>query len=242
MAKLPTTLDLFKAGAHFGHRKDRCHPKMKPYIYTIRNTVHIIDLEKTVERLKKALEFITKTVAEGGTILFLGTKPQARDIIKKYARELNIPYVAQRWLGGTFTNFSVVSQKIKKLEKLEKEKKEGEWGKYTKKETLNLERELDKLKKVVGGIRELTGLPQAIYIVDLGQEKTAVREARRKNIPIVAIVDTNTNPELADFPIPANDDGIKSIEFITGLVAEAAKEGQRTKAKGVEVKENKNKK
>lgn len=221
-----TLLNLLKNGVHFGHQKSRRHPKMEPYIFTIRNGVHIINLEKTLAKLKEALEFVQKTVREGGNILFVGTKRQAKEITKKYAQSAGMPYITERWLGGLFTNFANVSKLQKKLKKLEEEKKSGEIEKYTKKEQLKFNEEIEKLNRFVGGIREMTSLPAAVFILDVREEKTAVREAVKKQVPIVAITDTNTNPVPIDYAIPANDDAIKSIEFITSLIAEAAKEGK----------------
>lgn len=226
MVQIPSPDDLFKANVHFGHRTSRRHPKMEPYIFGVKNTVHIIDLEKTIIKLKEALDFTVEKVAQGGVILFLGTKPSAKETIKKYAEKVEMPYITERWVAGLLTNFSTISHLIRKFQKMLKDKKEGEWEKYSKKEKLDLEKELNKLEKMVGGIRNLEKLPQAIFIVDIQEESTAIREARRAKIPVVAMVDTNTNPDLVDWPIPANDDAIKSIELIAGLVAAAIEEGR----------------
>lgn len=240
--KIPSLLEMIKAGVHFGHRVSKWHPKMKPYIFTARNTVHIIDLEKTVEKLKEALEFVKKIAEEGGTILIVGTKKSIREIVKKWAIECKMPYVTESWIGGTLTNFFTIYKLVEKLKHLEAEKEKGELEKYTKKEQLEFDREIKRLDEMVGGIRDLEGLPQALYIVDLKEEKTALREAQRKGIPVVAMVDTNVNPENVDFPIPANDDAIKSVEMMTRLVKEAVEEGQasgKVKSEKAKVKSTK---
>jgi len=242
MVQIPSIDDLFKANVHFGHRTSKRHPKMEPYIFGAKNTIHIIDLEKTAVKLKEALDFIVEKVAQGGLILFLGTKPSAKEIIKKYAEKVGMPYIAEHWVAGLLTNFSTINHLIGKFKKTLKDKEAGEWEKYTKKERLDLEKELNRLEKMVGGIRNLDKLPQAIFIVDIQEESTAVREAKRAKIPTIAIVDTNVNPELIDFPIPANDDAVKSIELITGLVAAAIEEGQnKLKNKNVPMSTFKNK-
>lgn len=225
MPSIPTLVDLFRAGVHFGHRVSRRHPKMEPYIFTQRHNIHVIDLEKTLEKLKQAGEFVKKIVANGGTILFLGTKKQAHDIVMKYAQECRMPYVVEKWIGGTFTNFSEISKRIARYRVLKAQKESGELDKYTKKEQLLFDRELDRLQTMVGGILDLKKIPDAIYIIDVKREKTAVREAMKKEIPIVGICDTNANPQGITYMIPANDDGIKSIELITRFISEAVKEG-----------------
>ncbi|MDD4995931.1 MAG: 30S ribosomal protein S2 [Patescibacteria group bacterium] len=229
--KIPSTLELAQAGAHLGHRTTKRSPKMKPYIYGVKNTIHIIDLDKTVEKLSVALKFLTEMSKQGKVILYIGTKPSAKDIIKKYAQEINISYVIERWLGGTLTNFSTILKLIEKLNKMTEEREKGEWGKYSKKERLVKEKEIKRLEIMVGGIRLLKKRPDIIYLIDLQEEKTAIREARKCKIPVVAIVDTNANPELIDWPIPANDDAIKSIDLITGLVTEAIKMGRTNQEK-----------
>ncbi len=238
MVKIPTTEELFEAMVYFGHRVGKLHPKMKQYVYTIKNNVHWIDLEKTQQCLKKALDFIKDVASKDGQILFVGTKPSAQMVIKKYAEEVKMPYVVEKWIGGTLTNFSVISKLIEKLKKMEEEKERGEWEKYSKKEKKDLERELVRLTNLVGGIKNLTKLPDAIYIVDLKKERTAVRETKKMKIKTIGLVDTNNNPDLVDYPIPGNDDAIRSIEMITKLIAEAIKEGQ----KEIEIKKEKTKK
>ncbi|NUM25437.1 MAG: 30S ribosomal protein S2 [Candidatus Buchananbacteria bacterium] len=229
MPNIPDLMTMLKSGVHFGHQLARRHPKMKPYIFTSKSGFHIINLEQTQEKLKEALEFVTKIVANGGTILFLATKKQAQPIIKKYATECEMPFIAERWLGGTFTNFGEISRVAKKYTELKKKQATGELDKYTKKEKLDFEREIEKLEKIVGGIEDMRRVPDAIFVVDVKKEKTAVAEANRRNIPVIAMCDTNVNPEKVTYVIPANDDAVKSIELITSLVAAAVKEGQAQK-------------
>lgn len=227
-------LEMLKSGVHFGHQKRRWHPKMKPYIYTIRGGVQIIDLEKTADKLQAAGDFISKTVSQGGKILFVATKRQAQALIKKCAQETKMPYVVERWLGGTLTNFDNISKLVHHLKDLRKKKEQGELSKYTKREQMQFNKEIENLEKIVGGIEAMGQLPQALFLVDIKKEKTALREARKKKIPIIALVDTNCNPELADFPIPANDDATKSIEFIANTITEAIIQAQ----KGLATKKN----
>lgn len=220
-----TLVDMLKAGVHFGHQKSRWHPKMRQYIYTARNSIYIINLEKTKAKLEQALSFISDTVAKGGTILYVGSKRQAKDIIKQNAEAVGMPYVIDRWIGGTFTNYETIRKLIKKYKDLDGQRERGELHKYTKKERLVIEEEIDKMKKVVGGITELNQLPAAVFVIDLKVDRTAVREAKKRGIPIVALADTNVSPEGIAYPIPANDDATKSIELMTSLVTEAVKEG-----------------
>jgi small subunit ribosomal protein S2 len=225
--KMPSIDELAKSGAHLGHKTNKRMPKMEPYIYGIKNTIHVIDLEKTAIKLKSAAEFLFKVAEKGGTILFVGTKPAAKDIVKKYAQELELPYVTEKWLGGTLTNFPSISALIKKFNKMVENKKTDNWSKYTKKEQLEKEKELARLEKMIGGIKDLEKKPDAIYLVDLQKEKIVLREAKKSQIPMVAIVDTNSNPELVDYPIPANDDAIKTIDLITNTLVQAIKKGQQ---------------
>lgn len=224
--KIPSPLELAEAGVHLGHRTTKRSPKMEPYIYGVKNTIQIIDLDKTVEKLEAALKFLIEVASQGKIVLYVGTKPAAKDIIKKYAQEIQAPYVTERWLGGTLTNFSTILGLIEKLNKMTEEKGKGDWEKYSKKERLIKERNLKRLETMVGGIKSLKKKPDVIYLVDLQTEKTAIREIRSCKIPSVAMVDTNINPELVDWPIPANDDAIKSIDLITGLITEAIKVGR----------------
>ncbi len=219
---------MLEAGLHFGHQKAKRHPKMEPYIFTVRNGISIIDLQKTQEKLREALHFIQELVSKGEKILFLGTKKQAQEIIRKTASETQMPYVVKRWLGGTFTNFEVIQKKINRLKDLERGEAGGEWEKYTKKERLALSREKKKLQEMVGGLVTLNGFPQAIFIIDIVKEKNAVHEARKKKVPIIALVDTNGNPELIDYPIPGNDDAIRGIDLICTKITEVILEVQKT--------------
>ena len=231
MPKTPTLLELLKAGVHFGHKTSRWHPKMKPYIFGQRSGVHIIDLEKTQVMLEKALDHIKTLASEGKVILFVGTKEQAREIIKNAAIACGMPYVDQRWLGGTFTNFSTIKRVTKKLIDLKTKRDKGELQKYTKKERLVFDRMIEKLEVTVGGIQNMAKLPDAVFILDLKKEKTARKEAENRKIPIIAICDTNINPEGIAYPIPGNDDAIKSIEMMVSLIAEAVSEGKAEAAK-----------
>ncbi len=222
---------MLKAGVHFGHQKSRWHPKMKPFIFTQRSDVHIIDLEKTYEQLNRVVDVIIQETAVGGDVLFVGTKRQVRDIVKQAAQTANSPYVIEKWVGGTFTNFSTIIKLIRKLEKLEKQKEKGEWNKYTKKEQLELEKQYQNLVKKVGGIRQMVKLPTLVFVVDIREEKTAITEARKKGVPIIAMCDTNVDPSKVDWPIPANDDAVKSVEIITNAIAAAVVFGKNEYAK-----------
>jgi len=225
--EIPSLLDMLKAGVHFGHQTGKWHPKMKPYIYGDRNGVHIINLETTQKKLEEALNYVKETVAKGGTVLFLGTKTQAKEIVREAAKSCGMPYIVERWLGGTFTNSATILKLIKKYQRMKNEFEKGEWEKFTKKERLVKERELKKLDTLIGGLATMEKLPDAIFIIDMKDEKTAVVEANKVGVPIVAICDTNINPEKAQYPIPANDDATKSIEMISKLVAEAVEEGKK---------------
>ncbi len=237
MVKIPELLDMMKSGVHFGHSTSRWHPKMEPFIFAVRQGVHIIDLEKTAKMMKEATDFITETVASGKQVLWVGTKKQARDIVKKYAEESDSPYVVGKWLGGTFTNFSTIQSLVKKLERLEKQKKDGTWEKYTKREQLDFSRELERLTEMVGGIRNMKQLPGAVFFIDVKEDKTARLEATKMNIPIVAVVDTNINPTPINYPIPGNDDAVKAIELYCKVVSEAINLG-RAKQKDNKTGEN----
>jgi small subunit ribosomal protein S2 len=226
----PKLEDLLAAGAHFGHQVSKWHPLMKPFIYTERNTVHIIDLQQTQSKLKQAQEFVSDLVASGGTVIFIGTKRQAQKTVKEIAEKIEMPYVCERWLGGTFTNFSVIKKQIAKLQDLERKRDSGELAKYTKKEQVVFDKEIDRLTRFFGGLRKLQKLPEAIFVIDINEEMSAIKEARRKGVKIIAICDTNVNPDLVDYCIPANDDAVKVIELISGAIGEAVTDG-RDKAK-----------
>jgi len=227
MSKLPKIEDMLKAGMHFGHRTNRWHPKMKQFIFTSKNGVYIIDLKKTQEKLQEALEFMTKLVAEGKSILFVGTKSQVSAPLKKMAEETNQSYVVGKWLGGYLTNFPIVKKSVKKYLDLIEKREGGKLEKYTKKERLNFDREIKKLEVRVGGLAALTKLPDALFVWDTKEEETAVREARQKNIPIIAICDTNVNPEEVNYPIPANDDSTKTIKLLLEAIKDAVLEGKK---------------
>lgn len=230
MPQLPTLLDLLQAGVHFGHRESRWHPKMKENIFGARNGIHIVDLDKTLSMLKDALEYVRDTVARGGTVLFLGTKRQAKDIVKKYAEDCGMPYVSGRWLGGTLTNYNEVMNLVRHFNDLKAQQAAGALAKYTKKEQANFAKEIEDLEMKVGGIANIVRPPDAIFIIDLKKEKTALAEAIVKKVPIIALVDTNVNPELVQHPIPSNDDAVKTIDLMTRLIAEAVKEGKVLRA------------
>jgi small subunit ribosomal protein S2 len=223
-----TLQQLLLAGAHFGHLTRRWHPKMKPYILMQRNGIHLIDLRKTQECLEKACTAVKEVALRGEQVLFVGTKSQARDIMMAEAKRAGVPYVNERWLGGALTNFQTIRQGIKTLNSLEKKMTDGTFEKISKKERLMIERRREKLLESIGGIREMNRLPGAIYIVDIRREKIAVAEARRLGIPIFAIVDTNVDPDLVNYPIPANDDAFKSIAVVTRALTDAVAEGVAT--------------
>lgn len=207
--------EMAQAGLHLGHKTSKLHPKMLPYIYGVRNFIHIIDLEKTKEKLKEALEFIYQLMIENKTLLVVGTKFQFKELVKNFGEELNLPYVNERWLGGTFTNFEVIKKRCEKLKQLETEFENKEiLEKHTKKERQKIEQKLKKLRLKFGGIKNLEKLPDAVLVLDMQKDGLAVKEARKKNIKVIAISDTNCDPTLADFPIPANDDAISSVKYI----------------------------
>lgn len=224
---VPKIEDMLKAGMHFGHRTNRWHPKMKQFIFTSKNGIYIIDLRKTQEKLQEALEFMAKLVAEGKNILFVGTKSQVSASLKKMAEESGQPYIVGNWLGGYLTNFPVVKKSVKKYMDLIEKRETGKLEKYTKKERLNFDREIKKLEARVGGLTALNKLPDALFIWDIKEEETAVREAKQKNIPIIAVCDTNVNPEEASYPIPANDDSTKTIKLILDAIKDALAEGKK---------------
>jgi len=226
MSKLPTILEMLQSGVHFGHRLSKQYPKMSPYIFGQKNGINIINLEITQKKLAEAYDFVKNVASNGGTILFLGTKKQAQAIIKEYANKCGMPYIDQRWLGGTFTNYDTISKVIKKYNDLVAKQEKGELVKYTKKEQSQFNKEIEKLQILVHGVKDLKKVPEAVYIVDLKKEKTAMREANKKKIPIIAICDTNTNPELVTYPIPGNDDATKSINLITKVMSQAVEEGK----------------
>jgi small subunit ribosomal protein S2 len=220
-----TIKQLLEAGAHFGHQTGRWHPRMKNYIYTKRNGIHIIDLEKTAVMLDKACAFVKEVVAEGGTILFVGTKKQAQEAVEEEAMRCGMYYVNQRWLGGMLTNFATIQARVDQLVRLEDQKARGELGRLTKKESLKLDEQIERMNRQMGGFKEMTALPSALFIIDPTKERISFAEAKRMGIPVVAIVDTNCNPDDIDYPIPANDDAIRAIKLICSKIADAAIEG-----------------
>lgn len=227
MISVPKIEDMLKSGMHFGHRTNRWHPKMKPFIFTSKNGVYIIDLRKTQEKLQEALEFMAKLVAEGKSILFVGTKSQVSEPLKKMAEETGQSYVVGKWLGGYLTNFLIVKKSVKKYLDLTEKREAGKLDKYTKKERLNFDREIKKLEVRVGGLTALNKLPDALFVWDIKEEETAVREAQQKHIPIIAICDTNVNPDDANYPIPANDDSTKTIKLLLESIKSAILEGKK---------------
>ena len=231
MTTVVTMKQLLESGVHFGHQTRRWNPKMKRYIFTERNGIYIIDLQQSLEYIDRAYEFIKETVAHGGSILYVGTKKQAQEAIAEQARRVGMPYVNQRWLGGMLTNFSTVYKRLQRLKELE----ELDFGDVagsgmTKKELLGLKRERDKLDKTLGGIRDMARVPSAIWVVDTKKEHIAVNEARKLNIPVVAILDTNCDPDEVTYPIPGNDDAIRSVALLTRVVADAVADGLMSRA------------
>jgi len=231
MAPVVTMKQLLESGVHFGHQTRRWNPKMKRYIFTERNGIYIIDLQQSLDYIDRAYEFIKETVAHGGTILYVGTKKQAQEAIAEQARRVGMPFVNQRWLGGMLTNFSTVYKRLQRLKELE----EIDFGDVagsgmTKKELLGLKRERDKLDKTLGGIRDMARVPSAIWVVDTKKEHIAVNEARKLGIPVVAILDTNCDPDEVNYPIPGNDDAIRSVSLLTRVVADAVADGLMSRA------------
>lgn len=226
MATVVTIRQLLESGVHFGHQTRRWNPKMKRFIFTERNGIYIIDLQKSLAYIDRAYEFVKQTVAHGGTVLFVGTKKQAQEAIDEQARRVGMPYVNQRWLGGMLTNFSTVHKRLQRLKELEEIDFDDVAGStLTKKELLNLRREKEKLERTLGGIRDMSRVPSAVWIVDTKKEHIAISEARKLNIPVVAILDTNCDPDEVDYPIPGNDDAIRSVSLLTRVVADAVADG-----------------
>ncbi|MCH9733833.1 MAG: 30S ribosomal protein S2 [Actinomycetia bacterium] len=225
-----TMKQLLDSGTHFGHQTRRWNPKMKRFIFTDRNGIYIIDLQQTLTYIDKAYEFVKETVAHGGSIMFVGTKKQAQESIAEEATRVGMPYVNQRWLGGMLTNFSTVHKRLQRLKELEAMEQTGGFEGRTKKEILMLTREKNKLERSLGGIRDMQKVPSAIWVVDTNKEHLAVAEARKLNIPIIAVLDTNCDPDLVDYPIPGNDDAIRSAALLTKVVASAVAEGLQARA------------
>lgn len=225
--------ELLEAGCHFGHQAKRWNPKMAEYIYAEKNGVHIFDLIKTGKLLEEAMEFVRELGASGKTVVFVGTKRQAQDIVKAAAQEIQAPFVTVRWLGGTITNWEQVNRSITKLLSLKKDRDEGNLSKYTKKERVLFDKEIARLERFFGGISALKKIPDALFVVDVGKEKGAVLEAINKHLPVIAVVDSNNDPSLATHPIPANDDAVKSIQLIVSMIARAYQEGKEMAKKTV---------
>ena len=225
-----TMKQLLDSGAHFGHQTRRWNPKMKRFIFTDRNGIYIIDLQQTLVFIDQAFEFVKETVSHGGTVMFIGTKKQAQESIAEQATRVGMPFVNQRWLGGMLTNFSTVHKRLQRLKELESMEQTGGFEGRTKKEILMLTREMTKLARTLGGIRDMSKVPSAVWIVDTNKEHLAVAEARKLNIPVVAILDTNCDPDLVDYPIPGNDDAIRSAALLTKVVATAVAEGLQARA------------
>ncbi len=225
MPDTATIKELLEAGVHFGHQTSRWHPRMKRYIFTKRNGIHIIDLEQTASMLDDACEFIKQVVEDGGKILFVGTKKQAQSIIEEEAKRCGMYYINQRWIGGVLTNFATIQSRVDYLVRLEDQQARGEFNRLPKKEALKLEEKIKRLNKQMGGFKEMTSLPDALFLVDPVKERIAFAEAQRLGIPVVAITDTNCNPDDVDHPIPANDDAIRAIKLITSKLADAVLEG-----------------
>lgn len=217
--------DLIDAGVHFGHQTKRWNPKMRPFIYGARNGIHIVDLDQTVRLFKRAFDFIVEGVGRGGHVLFVGTKRQAQEIVVEQAKRANMFFVTNRWLGGTLTNFRTIKGGLDRLRNLERMKEDGTYDQLLKKEVVRLEKERERLEKYLGGLKAMGSLPMAIFIIDPHQETIAVSEARKLGIPIIAITDTNCDPDLVDYVIPGNDDAIRSIRVITTRIADACIEG-----------------
>lgn len=230
--------DLLEAGVHFGHSKSRWNPKMAPFLYGVRNGIHIIDLNKTVVYLEQAYHFVADSVAQGAEVLFVGTKKQAKDVIREEAERAGVPYVNERWVGGLLTNFRTVRKSILKLHTLERMEAEGVFDVLPKKEVRALRRKMERLKKLYGGIVNMERIPNILWVVDTVRENIAVQEAKKLGITVVAIADSNCDPDLIDYPIPGNDDAIKSIKLLTSKIADAILEGkQRRESLGEEAVE-----
>lgn len=222
-----TMKQLLEAGVHFGHQTRRWNPKMAPYIFTERNGIYVIDLQKTVHKLEDAYNFVKNVSSEGGTILFVGTKKQAREAVESEADRCGMFYVNQRWLGGMLTNFSTIHKRVNRLKDLEKMEEDGSFDVLPKKEVIKLRHEREKLDKFLRGIKEMTRLPDALFVIDPRTERIAVAEARKLGIPIVSIVDTNCDPDVVDYIIPGNDDAIRAVTLISGKIADAVIEGRQ---------------
>jgi small subunit ribosomal protein S2 len=235
--KIPSITEMLKAGAHFGHQTSRWHPKMAPYIFGERNGVHVINLEKTHDMLDGVLKDVKNLAAEGKTVLFITTKPQAREVVKAAAQSCDMPFLVDRWIGGLLTNFAEIKKLINKYNMLKEQQANGELERYTKKEQVRISKELEKMDVSLAGLSGLKRIPDVLFVASFQREKTAVVEAEKLAIPMIAICDTNANPVKADWVIPANDDAVKSVEMMSNLVAEAIKEGRKEYEKKSAAKE-----
>ncbi|MDD2753022.1 MAG: 30S ribosomal protein S2 [Candidatus Portnoybacteria bacterium] len=221
--KLSSAEEMVEAGVHIGHQTSRWDPKMEQYIFGARNGIHVFDIEKTLKKLEEALVFMARVITNGGKIVFVGTKPAAKAIVREAAKELNMPYVVDRWLGGTLTNYKTISKRIQYLKDLEAQSTGGAWEKFTKKEQLDLRRKMEKLQGQLIGIRDLNKLPEAVFVADVKIDNIALREAKKIKIPVIAICDSNMNPALANYAIPANDDASSSLKMIMANIADNLK-------------------
>jgi len=226
--------DLLEAGVHFGHQTRKWNPKMKPYIFIARGGIYIIDLQKTLRALNKAVDFLRTVSAKGGSVLFVGTKKQAKVAVREYAEKCGMPYVTERWLGGMLTNHQTIYKSVQKLEEIEAMMNDGRMENFSKKEQLQFSRQFEKLNTNLGGIRKMKGVPDALFVVDTTEEETAVREANKLGIPVIGIVDTNSDPNVVRFPVPGNDDAIRAITLFTRIVAESIEAGRQAKAEGAD--------
>ncbi len=237
MSPVVTMKALLESGVHFGHRTNKWNPKMRSYIFTERNGIHIIDLQQTVKLLDDAYNFVRDKVANGGTVLFVGTKRQAQDTIREEAERCGMPYVNERWLGGTITNWITIQKRIFELERLERMRDSGQIDLLTKKEGLLIERDIERLDMRLHGIRTMKRLPDVLFVVDVMREDTAVHEANLKDIPVIAMIDTNCDPKNVDYVIPSNDDAIRAIKLLVGKIADAVMEGKAIRSKDIEDEE-----
>lgn len=213
-----TVQDLLQAGSHIGHKKSKWNPKMAPFVFGVRNNLHIIDITKTLEKLNQAVDFMSEVIRSGGVILWIGARTQTKDLIKEIAVELGMPYVCGRWIGGLFTNHKVIRERLKYFSDLEEKFASGELSRYTKREQLNFDRQIKKMESEMGGIKKLQGLPNAIFVTDVNEENYAVLEARKMGVKVVGIIDTSSDPAIVDFPIPANNDSLMSLGLIIGEI------------------------
>ena len=230
--------ELFEAGVHFGHQTKRWNPKMRQYIYGARSGVHIVDLDQTARMFKRAFDFVSDTVSRGGSVLFVGTKGQAQEIVKEETRRAGMYFVTNRWLGGTLTNFRTIKGGLDRLRSIERMREDGTYEQLPKKETVQLEKERARLEKYIGGLKGMGTVPQAVFIIDPAKETIAVQEARKLHVPIVAITDTNCDPDLVDYVIPGNDDAIRSVRLITGAIADACVYGQARRREYQQARDN----